>query len=87
MACAVKVTFKMYASLAQYLPADAEQNTVTVDIPADLSVHGVLDRFKVPREAAHLLLVNGIYIEPEDRDHRTLAEGDALAIWPPVAGG
>jgi molybdopterin converting factor small subunit len=35
----------------------------------------------------HLVLVNGHYINPEDRATRTLAEGDVLAIWPPIAGG
>jgi molybdopterin converting factor small subunit len=34
-----------------------------------------------------LVLVNGKYIKPEDRDTTTLLEGDVLAIWPPVAGG
>jgi len=35
----------------------------------------------------HLVLVNGSYIAPEQRASQTLAEGDVLAIWPPIAGG
>jgi len=35
----------------------------------------------------HIVLVNGVYVAPADRATRTLAEGDVLAIWPPVAGG
>jgi len=36
----------------------------------------------------HLVLVNGKYIAPADRRMSyTLQEGDALAIWPPIAGG
>ena len=31
--------------------------------------------------------VNGHYIAPADRDSKVLTEGDALAIWPPIAGG
>jgi molybdopterin converting factor small subunit len=35
----------------------------------------------------HLVLVNGVYIAPDQRDTRVLQEGETLAIWPPVAGG
>ena len=40
-----------------------------------------------PPRLVHLVLVNGRYIEPEKRLSTTLAEGDVLAIWPPIAGG
>ncbi len=83
----VKITFKMYASLAQYLPADAERNIVEIEIPAGSSVHDVIDRYRVPRASAHLILVNGVYIVPEQRDQPLLKENDVLALWPPVAGG
>ena len=42
---------------------------------------------RMPPKLVHLVLVNGKYIKPEDRDTTTLVEGDVLAIWPPVAGG
>lgn len=77
----------MYASLTQYLPAEAEQNIVEIEVDNDCSVHDIIDRFRVPRESAHLILVNGVYILPEDRDSPILKEHDVLALWPPVAGG
>jgi len=33
------------------------------------------------------VLVNGHYVEGEDRASRVLVEGDVVSIWPPVAGG
>jgi hypothetical protein len=33
------------------------------------------------------MLVNGVYVRPDQRGTRTLNEGDVLVIWPPVAGG
>jgi len=36
---------------------------------------------------AKLVLVNGHYVAPEARGTAPLAEGDHLAVWPPVAGG
>ena len=41
----------------------------------------------MPPKLVHLVLVNGVFIAPEDRATRTLVEGDVLAIWPPIAGG
>jgi sulfur carrier protein ThiS len=35
----------------------------------------------------HLVLVNGEFVPPAERSGRMLAEGDVLAIWPPIAGG
>jgi molybdopterin converting factor small subunit len=47
----------------------------------------VIDQFAVPRAKIHLVMVNGVYIQPADRDRRPLEDGDVLALWPPVAGG
>lgn len=81
------ITFKLFASLAQHLPPEAVRNIVELDVAPDVTVHQLIDRFEVPRAAAHLVLINGHYVEPEDRDRPILEPGDALAIWPPVAGG
>jgi molybdopterin converting factor small subunit len=47
----------------------------------------LIERFNLPKKLVHLVLVNGVYVEPSQRMARTLEAGDALAIWPPVAGG
>ena len=77
----------MYASLAKYLPSDAERNIVKIEVESDVTVFKLLAIYKVPADSVHLVLVNGIYIEPEDRDKPLFKEGDVLALWPPVAGG
>lgn len=83
----MKVTLKMYASLAQYLPEDASANAVHLDVPERTTPHQLIDTHGVPRDEAHLVLKNGIYVEPADRDRPCLQDGDVLALWPPVAGG
>ena len=77
----------MYASLAKYLPSDAERNIAKIEVESDMTVLELLAIYKVPVDSVHLVLVNGVYIEPEDRDRPLLKEGDVLALWPPVAGG
>jgi molybdopterin converting factor small subunit len=82
----MKVTFKLFATLMKYLPPDADMHEVPLDVDDSTSAYDLLDRFQVPRELAHLVLVNGVYLQLEERT-LPLKEHDVLAIWPPVAGG
>lgn len=84
----MKITLKLFASLTDYLPADARRsNIVELDVSEGASILQVIEPFGLPMKLVHLVLVNGHYINPEDRATRTLVEGDVLAIWPPIAGG
>ncbi|MBX2880476.1 MAG: MoaD/ThiS family protein [Granulosicoccus sp.] len=84
----MKITFKLYATLQDLLPAGAVKNAVEIDIPDDATLNSIIDQYKVPRELAHLVLVNGVFHCDTDRDKPgMLVENDVLAIWPPVAGG
>ena len=84
----MRVTFKLYAMLSDYLPDAARKtNSLTLDVPSGRTVGQVIDGFNLPPKLVHLVLVNGNYIQPGDRAGRALAEGDVLAIWPPIAGG
>lgn len=84
----MRITFKLYAGLTQYLPLDARvSNAMPLDVPDDATIGQIVAPFNMPPKLVHLVLVNGVYVAPEDRATRTLVEGDVLAIWPPVAGG
>lgn len=81
------ITFKLYAGLSEYLPAHARRNSAEIELLPDETVYQFIDRQQVPREEAHLVLVNGSYLDEGQRATHVLAKGDTLAIWPPVAGG
>ena len=83
----MQVTLKLYASLGAYLPAHAERNEAPLDVAEGTSIKDLLDAHKVPRASCHLVLLNGIFQPPAQRAHVKLKSGDALAVWPPVAGG
>jgi len=84
----MKITFKLYATLSDLLPGTPMENIVNIDVDDDTTLNNLIDQYKVPRELAHLVLLNGVFICDEDRDKPgVLTEGDTLAIWPPVAGG
>ena len=86
-AATIRITVKLYASLDRWLPAGARNNAADVTVPTGTTPAAVLDSLGVPREHCHLVLVNGKYVAPGDRASYRLAEADAVAAWPPIAGG
>lgn len=83
----MKITFKLFASLSDYLPAERRGNVVEIEVADNATVQQIIDRYQLPAKMVHLVVINGVYVEPADRLTRTLNAGDALAIWPPIAGG
>ena len=84
----MKITFKLFATLTDYLPSQARHtNVVELEVAPHASISQIIEPFGLPPKLVHLVLVNGTYVQPEDRLGRTLKEGDTLAIWPPIAGG
>jgi sulfur carrier protein ThiS len=84
----MQITFKLYASLTDYLPPERRtSNFVMLHVAPEASIADIIEPFGLPPKLVHLVLVNGHYVAPEDRLSRTLTEGDVLAIWPPIAGG
>lgn len=84
----MKITFKLFATLTDYLPPAARRsNQIELDIEPTATIQQIIEPFGMPPKLVHLVLVNGKYIEPDLRLSTTLREGDVLAIWPPIAGG
>ena len=81
------VSLKLYASLGIYLPDGAQKNVAQLDVPEGTTIRQILDAHNVPPQACHLVLLNGHFQAPSVRGAVQLKPGDALAVWPPVAGG
>ena len=82
----MQVTFKLFATLMDYLPDGAVKNAVRLDVLDSTTPNQLIDEYQVPRKEVHLVLINGIYVDESGRD-LPLKPNDTLAIWPPVAGG
>lgn len=84
----MKITFKLFASLQDYLPVEAKRdNALALDIADGTTIQQVIERFGLPQKTCHLVLVDGNFVPPAERTTRILAHGETLAIWPPIAGG
>lgn len=83
----MRVAVKLYATLADFLPAGTKANRVEVDVTAEATLASVLAPFNLPPRLTHLVLLNGVFIAPADRPTTLLKEGDTVAVWPPIAGG
>ncbi len=83
----MRLTFKLYANLTAYLPEDSNKHSIEIDVTESDTPISILERYSVPLESAHLILLNGTYVQPDERNQAIFKEGDTLAIWPPVAGG
>ena len=85
----MKIIFKLHATLRDYLPAEAthHRTRIEIEVPEGTTVQQVIDRYDMPTNLVHLVLVDGVYLAKEARLVRVLQPGEALAIWPPVAGG
>lgn len=82
----IPVTFKLYASLMDYLPPGAQGHEVQLQVPDGTTPVQILEQHGVPLAEVQLVLVNGVFVPPSQRD-RPLNAGDVLAVWPAVAGG
>lgn len=84
----MKITLKLFATLSDYLPDEARKtNQMDLQVAEHTTIDEIVSRLNLPRHLVHLVLLNGIYVPPAARPRKTMQEGDALAIWPPIAGG
>ena len=84
----MKIRFKLFAMLQDYLPVAARQtNALDLELDEGATVLQVIERFGLPLKSCHLVLVDGNFVPPAERGSRVLHDGETLAIWPPIAGG
>jgi thiamine biosynthesis protein ThiS len=83
----MKMYIEFYASLMKYLPPGNSRFRREIKVEDSLVLSSLIERYHILPEEAHIVLVNGHFVNPEDRLDRTLDEGDVVSIWPPVAGG
>ena len=81
------VNIEFYASLMKYLPPGKSRFRREIKVDDGLLLSRLIEQYHISAAQAHIVLVNGHFIDSELRQSRKLVEGDVVSIWPPVAGG
>ena len=83
----MNISIEFYASLMKYLPPGRSRFRRDIKVEDGLPLNRLIESFHISPAEAHIVLVNGKYVNADQRESRELAEGDVVSIWPPVAGG
>ena len=84
----MRVSLKLFASLAVHLPPEARPRLrAELEVAEGLTVADLIRAQGLPEGQCAIVLVDGVWVARADRPSRRLAEGEVVAIWPPVAGG
>ena len=77
------IEVRLFANLADCLPAAPGGGGATVDVPDGTTVYQLLRHLAIPDDLPRLTLVNG-----RDADAaRRLSAGDVVTVLPSLAGG
>lgn len=82
----MKITLKLFSGLSEYLPPQAEGNALEISTPAPVTPDALIDRYRLPRREAQVVMVNGKFV-PSDKRGLPLQDGDVMSVWPPIQGG
>ena len=84
----IRITLKLFASLTKYLPdAYRRSREMPMEIDPGATIDSIIALLGMPAPLVKLVLLNGVFVSPDERAATRFGDGDVLAIWPPIAGG
>ena len=84
----VKIEVRLFAGLRDRFPRE-QRGRADLELPSGSTLTQLLDSLNIPPKQAQMVLLNGAQVprSPGVRESRLLADGDVVAVFPPVAGG
>ncbi len=73
------IQLKLFATLSVLSP----ENTEDVPINPGITIEGLLEQVKIPKDKARLIFINGVKSDLGSQ----LKGGERIGIFPPVGGG
>lgn len=81
------VKVRLYAVLKDRLPPGTKGEEMELDLPEGTTPKQVIERLEIPPPLAHLVMLDGYHLLPDEVRNRPILKGEVLSIFPPVAGG
>ncbi len=82
----MKILVRTAGLLGRHLPPGPVRNRAEIEVPRGSTITDVMKRLGFP-EGSYLVTLNGMSVPTAERTGRQLAEGDNLALMPPLKGG
>lgn len=79
----MKVEVRLFATLATYLPDDSDGRSAMLELTDGARVTDAVRWLGIPDDMSYVTMINGRDAALE----QVLADGDVLALFPPLAGG
>ena len=83
----MKLAVRTGGLLGKYLPEGSARNSAEIDLPEGITAAALIAPLGMPPEGSYLVIHNGTNLPKAARADCTLADGDELAIMPPLKGG
>ena len=83
----MKIQFKTGGIFVDHLPAGTTGSTAELEVAEGATPLDVMRQLDMPLDENYLVSLNGEVVVISERDTRTLAENDHLAVMPPLKGG
>lgn len=83
----MKITVKTAGNLGKYLPPGASGNLAELEVAEGATPLDVIRQLGMPPDGSYLVILNGTGVPKAERESRSLAADDTLAIMPPLRGG
>ena len=83
----MRITFKTASGMVKYLPPGSRGSSAEITVADGATPRDVMTKLGIPPDGTYLVTRNGEAVRIAARDTVILAEGDTLAIMPPLRGG
>ncbi len=83
----MRITFKTASGMVKYLPAGSRGASAEITVAHGATPRDVMTQLGIPPDGTYLVTHNGAAVRSAARDTVIMAEGDTLAIMPPLKGG
>ena len=79
----MQVEVRLYATLREFAPADANAGVFLLTLPDNATLGFLLTAIGIEAKKVHMRIVNGIM----SSDDQVLKENDRIGLFPPIGGG